>query len=206
MNLEAKALALIAIAERFRESHCAALLASAAEASRRMLAEARRSARKRLHEALDGDRTRIAEDIAGAQARLVTARRVRVQKRMAAALGRAWPRLEQALLERWQSPAGRAAWVERHLAIARAVLPQAAWTIVHPPQWPAAERDQAARWLREHGIAQVSFAPDARLAAGIRVVCDTACGTNLLDASLEGLLADRAQIEGRLLHHLGETA
>ena len=206
MNLESKALALIAIAGRFRESHCAALLASAAEASRRMLAEARRSARKRLHEALDGDRARIADELADAQARLVTARRVREQKRMAAALGRAWPRLEQALSERWQSPSGRAAWVGHHLAVARAVLPQAAWTILHPSQWPAAERDQAARWLREHGIAETSFVPDAILAAGIRVVCDTAGGMNLLDASLEGLLADRAQIEGRLLHHLGETA
>ena len=204
MNVESKALALMAIAERFRDTHCAALLASAAEASRRMLAEARRAARKRLHEALDGDRARIADELADAQARLVTARRVRVQKRMAAALGRAWPGLEQALAERWQSPSGRAGWVEHHLGVARAVLPQAAWTVMHPPQWPAAERDQAARWLREHGIAHASFAPDARLAAGIRVVCDTACGTNLLDASLEGLLADRAQIEGRLLHHFGE--
>ncbi len=201
MNVQAKALALIEIAERYRESHCAALLASAAETSRRMLAEARRSARTRLHEALDGDRVRIAEDVADAQARLVTARRVREQKRMSAALGRAWPKLEEALLERWRSPSGRTAWVEHHLAVARAVLPQAAWTVVHPPQWPAAERDQAARWLREHGIAEASFAPDAKLSAGIRV----ACGMNLLDASLEGLLADRAQIEGRLLHHFCET-
>ena len=202
MSLERKALALIGIAGQFRDSHCAGLLASAAEASRRMIAEARRSARKRVHEALDGDRARIADELADAQARLVTARRVRVQKRMAAALGRAWPRLEQALVERWQSPSGRADWVEHHLAVARAVLPQAAWTVMHPPQWPAAERDQAGRWLREHGIAEPSFVPDAKLAAGIRV----ACGMNLLDASLEGLLADRAQIAGRLLHHVGETS
>jgi hypothetical protein len=34
--------------------------------------------------------------------------------------------------------------------------------------------------------------------AGFRVVS----GNNVLDATIDGLLADRTQLEGRLLHHL----
>lgn len=202
MSIERKTQALIEVAEEFRAGRCAALLASAHEESRRMLAEAQRSARKRLREALDGDRARLAGSLAEAQAQLITARRVRMQKRMAAALGEAWPRLEHSLLDRWQSPAGRADWVEHHLAVAIAVLPAAAWTILHPPQWPSAERDQAHRWLQQHGGIEARFAPDATLSSGIRVVC----GMNVLDASFEGLLADRAAIEGRLLHYIEDLA
>jgi len=201
-----KALALIEIAEQYRAEHCAALLASAESESRRLLADAHRLARRHLRATLDAERARLAEVLAEAQAQLVTARRARAQKRMAAALAQAWPRIERALAQRWQSPSGRAIWVEQHLAVAKEVLPAAAWTILHPPQWPDAEREQAEHWLQAHGIADARFATDATLSAGIRVVCATARGMNLLDASIEGLLADRTGIEGRLLHHLGEFA
>ena len=70
--------------------------------------------------------------------------------------------------------------------------------IQHPEDWPATEREQARQWLQARGGADTRFAPDAGLRAGIRVVC----GLTTLDASLDGLLADRAQIEGRLLYCL----
>jgi hypothetical protein len=45
------------------------------------------------------------------------------------------------------------------------------------------------------------FEHDPALAAGVVVVC----GHNVLDASLDGLLADRAGIEGRLLQRLEDV-
>ncbi len=200
MSIEQRVQALIEIAEDYRAKRCGALLAAAREESGRIVAEARAAARGRIREALSREHDRLAGSIEQAQARLVTLRRVRMLKRAAAVLTQAWPRLEQALAQRWQSAAGRKAWVEQHLAVARDVLPAAAWTVLHPPGWHAAERDQALLWLRQHGIADARVAPDATLEAGIRVVC----GMNVLDASLAGLLADRAPIEGRLLQYLEE--
>jgi len=66
-------------------------------------------------------------------------------------------------------------------------LPAKDWLIQHPENWPAAERKQASQWLQAHGIEDARFEHNAALHAGIRVVC----GLNMLDASLDGLLADR---------------
>ena len=44
----------------------------------------------------------------------------------------------------------------------------------------------------------MQFEATPGIAAGFRVVS----GHNVLDATLEGLVADRTQLEGRLLHHL----
>lgn len=200
MNLEQQMQALLKVAEDFRTERCNTLLAAAHGESRRLLTEVHASVRRRVREALSGEREQLAGAVAQAQAKLVTRRREHRQRRIVAALKQAWPRLEHALCERWQSPSGRAHWVEHHLAIAKAVLPPNAWTIVHPLQWPDAEQAQA--WLQALGIEGASFHADATLRTGIRVVS----GPNTLDASLEGLLADRAAIEGRLLHYLADAA
>jgi len=49
-------------------------------------------------------------------------------------------------------------------------------------------------------VAPVHFEEDPGIAAGFRIIG----GHNVLDATLDGLLADRTQLEGRLLHHLKE--
>jgi len=200
MNLEQQMQALLKIAEDFGTERCRVLLATANRESRRLLAEVHAAMRRRVRESLAAEREQLAGAVAEAQAKLVTQRRQHRQQRIVAALKQAWPRLEQALCERWQSPSGRARWVEHYLAIAKAVLPPNAWTIVHPLQWPDAKQAQA--WLQALGIEGASFKADATLRAGIRVVA----GPNTLDASLEGLLTDRAAIEGRLLHYLGDAA
>jgi hypothetical protein len=58
--------------------------------------------------------------------------------------------------------------------------------------------------LREHGrlqaggVDEVHFVEAADIVAGFRIVG----GHNVLDATIDGLLADRTQLEGRLLQHL----
>ena len=87
------------------------------------------------------------------------------------------------------------------LAVALKAFPATAWVVRHPRDWPAGELEQANQWLQAHGIADARFEHDQGLEAGIRIVC----GMNLLDSSPDGLLADRAQIEGRLLHYLEQA-
>jgi hypothetical protein len=198
VNIERQTLALLEIAEDYRAERCQGLRAKAREDSRRVLGEAHAAARRDLRAMLSPERERLAAEIAAAEARLVTQRRMRDQRRVAAVLEQVWPALARALRERWEAPAGRASWIAHHLGIARRALPARAWVIQHPQDWPPAGREQANQWLRSHAIEDVRFEPDSKLQAGIRVVC----GANVLDASLEGLLADRAQIEGRLLHYL----
>ena len=44
----------------------------------------------------------------------------------------------------------------------------------------------------------MAFETTGAISAGFRVVS----GNNILDATIEGLLADRTQLEGNLLHYL----
>lgn len=201
MSLERQKLALLKIAEQYGAERCLELLTKAREDSRRILKAAHEAARRDLRAKLFPEHERLAAEVAAAEARLVTQRRLRDQRRVAAVLGQAWPKLAQALRARWEEPAGRAAWLMHHLAVAQRALPAGAWLIEHPQNWPAAEREQANQWLQAHAVESARFESDPKLHAGIRVVC----GSNVLDASLEGLLAERAQIEGRLLHYLEQA-
>ena len=202
MSIERQVRALLRVAEDYGAEHCSALLDAAGAKSRRILEHAHAAARSRLREALSDQRERLDAAIAEATTELVTQHRVSTQKRLAAALQASLPVLKQALHKRWWSPSARALWVEQHLKVAGAVLPPTGWTIVHPPDWPQDEREEVRHRLQAQGIENPRFESDTALSAGIRV----ACGLNLLDASLDGLLADRALIDGRLLHYLGEAA
>ncbi len=202
MSIERQVRALLRVAEDYRAEHFSARLDAADAKSRRILGHAHAAARSRLREALSDQRERLDAAIAEAETELVMQHRVSTQKRLAAALQAALPELKQALHKRWRSPSARALWVTQHLKVAGAVLPPTGWTIVHPPDWSQDEREEVRRRLQAQGIENPRFESDATLSAGIRV----ACGLNLLDASLDGLLADRALIEGRLLHYLGAAA
>jgi hypothetical protein len=68
--------------------------------------------------------------------------------------------------------------------------PAEAWQVTHAPGWP--ERERAACHMPH---AKLNFVCDDTLRAGLRI----AAGGNVLDATLAGLLADRAEIGGRLV-------
>lgn len=200
MKLEQHVLDLLKIAEDYRVDNRRSLLANATAEFRTILKQAHVAARRDLRTRLAPEFERLAAEIAADQAKLVTRIRTREQRRLAGILMQAWPKLGQALRERWDMPAGRASWVAHHLSIAMVALPANGWVIQHPENWPAQEREQAIQWLVTHGIPDARFEADLDLPAGIRVLC----GLNLLDASLDGLLTDCAQIEGRLLHYLAQ--
>lgn len=204
MNLEQRTQALLAVVEEFRSRRCAELLEPADAQAREIVRGALAEARRRVRTAIEEERARMASELGAAEARLATERRLATQRRAMQLLTQAWDRLRAALAARWRAPDVRARWVEAHLSRARKALPADAWTIRCAPDWPASERDAALHWLTapgsSPGLRDVRIEPDTAITAGFRVQA----GHNVLDATLDGLLADRAAIEGQLLELMEE--
>jgi len=194
MTLQARTQALLDLVESDRERQCQALLGQARAQAATLLAQARAAARARAHHAFAAERERAAGVLAAAQAELATRKRLHAQRRMEALLARAWVRLPELLRQRWAAPPSRVRWVERALRDAERLFGDSGgptgWTMQHALPWPEAER--AVLTGRLHAP---RFVADARLGAGLRIVA----GGNVVDATLEGLLADRDEIGGRIV-------
>jgi hypothetical protein len=163
-------------------------------------------------------RSRLAAEVGAAQARLATERRLAEQRQALAVLREAWSELRDALRRRWSDPPARALWLDSQLERALRVLPrdrrQAAalagaadghvhsretadppWQIEHGADWPAAERDAFLARIEGTGMTVASARTCEDIDGGVRI----RAGANVVDATIDGLLADRAAVEGRLL-------
>lgn len=197
MNATADALAaLLAAVAAEREARCRALLAPAEAAAATLLAEAAVSIRRDLRRALREDRARRRAQRDAARAELDAALRLRRQRLAQAAVDEGWARLPAALLRCWQEAPCRARWIAAALDAARARLPPAGWCIRHPPALAPAEAAALRGDAAALGVAEAYCAADPEIAAGIAIVA----GDARLDASVAGLLADRATVAGRLLY------
>ncbi|MBL8326792.1 MAG: hypothetical protein JNJ89_17705 [Rubrivivax sp.] len=203
MTLAARAQALLALVEHERARQCAVLLDEAQQAAGQQRAASRTEARQRLREAFADERARCEMRLAAARADLRTRQRAHAQRHLEAMLALAWQRLPQVLVQRWQDPATRAAWAAAAWTGAAQALPAGPWQVTHAPGWTEPERrgeqDCAASAQPPR---QLLFACDSALGAGLRV----AAGGNVLDATLAGLLADRAEIGGQLVGALQDDA
>jgi hypothetical protein len=148
------------------------------------------------------ERERRNERVAAAQANLQTRQRLARQQRAAVLLATAWQKLPGALLARWSEPRTRSVWISAVTSSARAALSTDVWRIVHAPNWPAPERDALGRELAATLGAPPAFVPDPRIRAGLKIAADG----NVVDGTLDGLLADRAEIGASLLHLLEGAA
>jgi hypothetical protein len=152
-----------------------------------------------MRSAFKEERERREARIAAAQARLQTHRRLHAQRRAAALLGAGWERLPGVLLERWLDPHSRQAWIGRVVAEAGGAL-RGQWRIAHPADWPEGERDALRSAVASEGTAP-QLEADRTIAAGLRI----AAGGNVIDGTIAGLLADRAEIGARLLWHMEDA-
>lgn len=198
MNLEQRTRALLAVVETYRRQRHDELVLAAQAQARTLLRAARAEARQRVHKAVAEARSRVESEVAAAQAALETERRLAAQRRASDELALAWRALRPALLARWADASSRRKWVERLIQSARTSLPADGWKIEHASDWPAREQEETRQSLAGCGIALARCAPDASIAAGLRI----RCGRNVLDATIEGLLDERAALEGRLLKAL----
>jgi hypothetical protein len=189
--------ALLDLVEADRARQCAQIVGDENARAAALRAQAHHEARVRMRQAFEEQRRRRQSGIAAAQARLATQRRLHAQQRHTALLDLAWQQLPRELHARWQHGEARAAWVEHVLAAARERMPQGPWRIVHAPDWPAAEQ-QALAAAHSGADPAPAFEADAGIAAGLKVVAQG----NVIDGTLEGLLADRAELDARLLRQL----
>lgn len=194
MSIASSERALLALVDAHRSRECAALLdkarAEAAAELRQAHAQARASMRRGFAEA----RERRAARIATARAELATHERLAEQQRLLTLLDEAWPLLADELSRRWVEPELRSRWVARTAELARSLLPPGPWRIVYAPGWPEAERRSLAATL----AVAPAFIADSSHRAGLSI----ACRASLIDATLEGLLADRAEVGAQLLAEL----
>jgi hypothetical protein len=205
MNLQQRTDALLALVEQYRAARCAQLLAPAQAQADAILRGARGDARRRVHTTVTEERRRLARDVTAAQARLATERRVLAQRRAKLLLGAGWSALRAALQARWSDPAARRTWIASHLNRALSALPHGGdvcWRVLVPAGLPRDERAALLAGLSASGVTRATCDEDPSVDAGLRVVA----GANVLDASLDGLLADRATLEGRLLQAVAPEA
>ena len=198
MTLDRETQALLDVVEADRARRCGEILDAAKRRADDTVQQAHADARERMRQAFIEERERTAARIASAQANLQTRRRLDAQQRSAALLAAGWRQLPDALLRRWRDAERRAEWIASVLGAARAALPRGPWRIAHPVAWPAAEVDAfVAALTAELGAAPQMVASDT-VPAGISISADG----NVVDGTLDGLVADRREIGARLLHHL----
>jgi hypothetical protein len=180
-----------------REARCRVERERAAAEARAVVRQAHASARARLRTVVEQASSGPRERLARAEAQHRTRERLAHQRRVQARLEQGL-RLVRELLERaWLDPTERSGWIERAAQRALEVLPGGRWDVTHAPALPEAERERLRQLLLAKSVRDVEFASAA--GAGVKF----ASGSAVFDATLEGLLGDRAAIEARLLFHLG---
>jgi len=202
MNLEQRTQALLALVEQYRERRFGELLEPARAEARDTLRSARVDGRRRVFTAIAEERKRRAIEVGAIEAALATDRRLAAQRHAVHLLGGAWHDLRARLIARWHAESTRAQWIESYLQRAVQAVPTGThgWRIEYHPSWSEPERTHQLQRLHTEGVGPVIFEEDPGIAAGFRIVG----GHNVLDATLDGMLADRTQLEGQLLHHLNE--
>ena len=201
MKVDGQAQALLDLVEADRKEKCDAILADAQGRRAAILQQAHADARKRMREAFVEERLRRDARVAAARANLQTRRRLADQQRAAALLAAGWERLPGELLRRWRMPDSRRAWIAVVVAEARKSLPGRSWRVAHAPDWPVGEWTAGTAEFAAAPAAECVFDADARIRAGMKI----SAGGCIVDGTLDGLLADRAEIGSRLLQLLTRT-
>ena len=195
MRLAETERALLAVVAADRERRVDAILGEADSTARAVMKEAHERARREVRDAVLATRLRAEERVITLRARLATAQRLSEQRRAAGILAAEWDSLPEALLARWRRPETRRRWARHAAQAALGRLPRQGWRIEHPADWPEAERVELATALTGELDSAPSFAADPAIKAGLRVCA----GQNAVDATFDGLLADREAIGARLL-------
>lgn len=165
-----------------------------------MISQAHRAARRRVHGAVAKQRERALSRIRAAQTELQTRRRMYQQRVSFALLRAAWKRLEAELLRRWRTPELRKAWMEGAVQQGLQQLGPGEWLVTCPASWSESEQQDLKESLSGRLDQAPRIEPDAEVQGGLRIA---SAGISL-DATIQGLLADRTSLEARLLALLAE--
>lgn len=171
------------------------IMAAAQQQARAIIRQAHAQARRQLHAEAVDSRERMRRELAREQARHQTAIKQQQHSADQQFLQQAWQQLHAGLLQRWQQPALRAAWLANILNVAAHTLPVCSWRISLAAGCSHDDLQQiAGRALLATGMEATLLADDA-LTAGLHVAAQDA----LVDGSVAGLLQNRDDIAARLL-------
>jgi len=193
--------ALLEVVDGNYREQVEAILAEAEDRSRVIVRDAHERARRGLRTAYLEARERAEERIITLQARAASRRRLHEQRRAAKILEAEWALLPKALVERWADSGMRHSWTLHAARAALDQLPREGWKIEHPADWMESERSEFEAEVASARVQPPVFAIDASIEAGLRI----RAGHNIVDATLDGLLADREAIGARLLSMTSET-
>lgn len=190
--------ALIELIVATRNARSAEILDQAREQAQVRIRAAFKEARQRVSRAIDEERVRARGMLAVNEARLGTHNRQRYQDAVQHMLSRTRHRLGGALRTRWHQADSRRLWLDSLFDQALRKLPDAAWRIDHPVDWNSRELEPWLDRIKQRTGHIPELHADDRIPAGLRIEA----GGAMLDASLDGLLADERAVQARLLAQL----
>ncbi len=181
------------------ERRCEEISARAEAEARQIVKRARREALERVRSAVRTQRERRRLALEAANAELATEVRLVEQQVRRRWLDCAWPRLLGILDAEWKQFEQRQRWMREIVQGALEYLEtKEAWRVEHPAGLEPAELEALTHSIAERTSAAPELVPARTIRAGLRIHA----GGATVDGTLDGLLADRDSIEGRLLAEL----
>ncbi len=193
---------LLGVVVENRETRCLELRESAQQQAKAIVRQAYSKGRIRMHHHIDALREKYRVRVTAAIARNQTLLRRQHQKEDRAILDVAWPLLREAILALWNDPVSRHKWLDAAITSASAGLREHGWRIEHPPGLSDGDikRINLASGREKDRSLELSACDD--IEAGIRII---ARGT-VIDATLNGLLQQKAAIEARMIARIRQGA
>jgi hypothetical protein len=186
---------MLAALKAQQDRRCRDIESAVGHKADQLLAESRDRMRKRMHKAVVEERQRRETALLDARHRIETARRRRVQREYREFLQDAAPMLAAELERRWRDVESRRSWCETAIGEAAARLAGDTWTVEHPGEWSGDDTKWLERAFELRELPRPVLREDTAIVAGLRIRLGSAC----LDATTDGLLANRRTVEGRLL-------
>lgn len=193
--LDVQVEALLGLVNQQREQRTRDIRAKGDAQVQEILRTAHAEARESLHQAVARERARMMQGLRQAQARAELETRRRAQRETLTLLEQMWERIDAALAARWAAERERAAWIAAAMQQAAQLLPGRPWRMEHAAGVPPEEQPRGEAQVRAGGARDVEWHLEPQIRAGLRVRTSGAC----LDATVEGLLADREDIEALFL-------
>jgi len=193
--LDAQVEALIALVRQRHEQRSREIRATSDAQVREIVRAARAEARESLHQAVVRERARMTQGLRGAQARAELETRRRAQRETLTLLEHMWEHIGAALEARWAGAQERGVWIAAAVQQAAAMLGERAWRIEHAAGVTPEEQRSAEAQASPGSPRDVEWSAEPQIRAGLRVRASGAC----LDATIEGLLVDRGEVEALFL-------
>lgn len=197
--LDAQVTALLQRVNDHSTARCQQLQDETQQQVRDILRDARKQARQNMHQTAARERVRMEQSRRQTQAAVALSQREHTARHMQQVLDAMWRSLPEVMQARWTDPKQRCAWIQAAVSEADRVLGGRDWNIEHGAD---VTPDECAQWLQHRvrhpgqpGPSNVVWRLDAGISAGIRIRAANAC----LDATIAGLLSNRADVEAAFL-------